>query len=221
MKKKIFAAIISIILCFSLSASAFALDLGGIFGGSSDDTSSGDSDSSNILNDILSSEIFQEIIASEGVVDITNLVMEIMMKYNPDSIKEMGKEQASLFIQSTINTIADAIMQVADNKDLIIKYDPLEVLGNFFDLELDEVTSEKPEEDTTKDPDELEIGMGDVDGDGKITAADARLILRRAAKLITLSMEQEARADVDKDGKITAADARKVLRVSAGLETFD
>lgn len=220
MKKKIFAAVISIILCFSLSASAFALDLGGLFGGSSDDTASDSGDSSDILNDILSSDLFQEIIASEGVVDITNLVMEIMMKYNPDSIKEMGKEQAALFIQSTINTIADAIMQVADNKDLIIRYDPLEVLGNFFDLELDEITSEKPEE-TTKDPNELEIGMGDVDGDGRITAADARLILRRAAQLITFSMEQEARADVDKDGKITAADARKVLRVSAGLETFD
>ena len=63
--------------------------------------------------------------------------------------------------------------------------------------------------------------MGDVNGDGIITAADARLILRRAARIITFTMEQDALADVDKDGKITAADARKVLRVSAKLESFD
>ena len=59
---------------------------------------------------------------------------------------------------------------------------------------------------------------GDVNGDGKITAADARLILRAAAKLENLSEEQKKEADVNDDGKITAADAREVLRKSSGLE---
>ena len=59
------------------------------------------------------------------------------------------------------------------------------------------------------------IIKGDADGDGKITAADARLILRAAVGLEEVSLE---RGDMDGDGKITAADAREVLRDSVGLE---
>ena len=59
---------------------------------------------------------------------------------------------------------------------------------------------------------------GDVDGDGDITAADARKILRASAGLEELQGQNLANADADGDGKITAADARKVLRESAGLE---
>lgn len=52
---------------------------------------------------------------------------------------------------------------------------------------------------------------GDADGDGKITAADARLILRASVGLEEVSLDA---GDVDGDGKITAADARQVLRNS-------
>ena len=61
---------------------------------------------------------------------------------------------------------------------------------------------------------------GDIDDNGKITAADARLVLRASAKLETLSENQKLAADVSKDKKITAADARTILRVSAKLESF-
>ena len=59
---------------------------------------------------------------------------------------------------------------------------------------------------------------GDVDGNGKITAADARLALRISAKLEKATEYQTRIADMDKNNKITAADARKILRISAGLE---
>ena len=59
---------------------------------------------------------------------------------------------------------------------------------------------------------------GDVDGDGKVEAADARTALRASAKLETLDPDERMRADIDGDGKVTAADARKILRKSAGLE---
>lgn len=55
---------------------------------------------------------------------------------------------------------------------------------------------------------------GDVDYDGKITAGDARLVLRAAVGLEELAKYS---ADVDGDGKITASDARIVLRKSVGL----
>lgn len=62
--------------------------------------------------------------------------------------------------------------------------------------------------------------LGDVDLNGKIDAEDARLALRAAAKLQTLTGEQFARADVDGNGDLNAIDARKILRVAAKLESF-
>ena len=58
---------------------------------------------------------------------------------------------------------------------------------------------------------------GDVTDDGKITAADARVILKFAACLDTPSEKQQYFADVNSDGKITATDARIVLRRAAQL----
>lgn len=60
--------------------------------------------------------------------------------------------------------------------------------------------------------------LGDVNYDKQITAADARLVLRKAAKLEMMPIPTQI-ADVNKDGIITAADARKILRVAASLET--
>ena len=56
--------------------------------------------------------------------------------------------------------------------------------------------------------------------DGKITASDARVLLRFTAKMTDLTSAQKNLADVNKDGKITAADARLVLRVAAKLEVL-
>lgn len=60
---------------------------------------------------------------------------------------------------------------------------------------------------------------GDVDADGRITAADARLCLRVSAQLEEIEFTQSIAADIDGNGKITSADARKILRFSAGLDT--
>ncbi len=63
-----------------------------------------------------------------------------------------------------------------------------------------------------------DILLGDINNDGKITAADARLALRISAKLETPNEYQLVAADMTLDKKITAADARKILRKSAKLE---
>lgn len=52
---------------------------------------------------------------------------------------------------------------------------------------------------------------GDVDGDGKVTALDARLILRAAVGLEEIDSEK---GDIDGDGKITSADSREALRLA-------
>lgn len=66
-----------------------------------------------------------------------------------------------------------------------------------------------------KQPDAIK---GDVDGSGKLTAVDARMILRHVARIETLTLSQMANADVNGDFKITAVDARRILRMVAGLE---
>ncbi|MBE6789619.1 MAG: hypothetical protein E7535_00330 [Ruminococcaceae bacterium] len=62
------------------------------------------------------------------------------------------------------------------------------------------------------------IIMGDTDGDGKISAADARLALRASVGLEKLTDAQKTAAEVDKKAEITASDARLILRASVGLE---
>ncbi len=60
--------------------------------------------------------------------------------------------------------------------------------------------------------------LGDVDGDGFITSADARIALRASVKLDKLSPEEALAADVDGDTFVTSADARSILRASVKLD---
>ena len=64
--------------------------------------------------------------------------------------------------------------------------------------------------------------LGDVDADGKITSADARLALRASVKLEQYEENSAPflAADVDRSGMIEASDARLILRVSVKLDTF-
>lgn len=66
----------------------------------------------------------------------------------------------------------------------------------------------------------LQPKRGDANLDGRITASDARLILRASVGLLTPSIFVKAFYDADDDGKISASDARKALRISVGLESY-
>lgn len=63
--------------------------------------------------------------------------------------------------------------------------------------------------------------LGDVNNDGNVNAADARIVLRTAAKLETMTAAQFSAADIMRDYSITAADARIILRVAAQLESIE
>jgi len=67
--------------------------------------------------------------------------------------------------------------------------------------------------DTTPPP----YKLGEMDGDGEITVADALAILRIVAKLAEPVGNQALAADCDLDGEITVADALAVLRYVAKL----
>lgn len=61
---------------------------------------------------------------------------------------------------------------------------------------------------------------GDLDGNGEVTAADARIVLRAAASLENLTDAYDVAANVNGDDRVSAADARIILRVAVGLENF-
>lgn len=64
------------------------------------------------------------------------------------------------------------------------------------------------------------IKMGDVNGDGKVTATDARIALRMAANLDSKDNVDIMSVDATGDGKITASDARIILRNAAHISEF-
>ena len=67
----------------------------------------------------------------------------------------------------------------------------------------------------------VEIIYGDVDGDGKVTAADALEVLKSVVGKVTLTDDQLTKADVDGSGKIDAADALDILKKVVGkIEKF-
>lgn len=65
--------------------------------------------------------------------------------------------------------------------------------------------------------DDSSYKLMDVDGDGIITAADARLGLRAVAKLDNTTDRCQYAVDIDDDGKLSGTESRAIMRVAAGL----
>ena len=72
------------------------------------------------------------------------------------------------------------------------------------------LTTEEPSSDLT----------GDINGDGKITAVDARWVLQIVAGIRQVTEAERKLVDLNKDGKVTAVDARWVLQVVAGTRVI-
>jgi len=82
------------------------------------------------------------------------------------------------------------------------------------DLNEGEVPSQKIDGTITLEDDSFILG--DVSGDGKVTAYDAALVLRHVVGLIELSDAQRKAADVTKNDRITAFDAARILAYAVG-----
>lgn len=135
---------------------------------------------------------------------------------------------ALLFVSATV------IAVFADSNDLFTAEEAVSVTEEDVTVEdttVAETTTEAPTEVTTEAPTE-EVSeeesetqpektyrLGDVNFDGKITAADARLALRFSAKVQTPTADEFIVANVILDNTITAFDARQILRVAARIIT--
>ena len=58
--------------------------------------------------------------------------------------------------------------------------------------------------------------MGDTDGNGSVTAMDARMVLQVVGGLKPIEADVLARVDMNGDGNLTAIDARWILQTAAG-----
>ena len=61
---------------------------------------------------------------------------------------------------------------------------------------------------------------GDINGDGKVTAVDARWVLQIAAGTREVKETEKVFVDLNNDGKVTAVDARWVLQIAAGTRVI-
>ena len=61
---------------------------------------------------------------------------------------------------------------------------------------------------------------GDINGDGKVTAIDARWVLQIAAGTREVTEAERISVDLNGDGKVTAVDARWVLQIAAGTRVL-
>ena len=61
------------------------------------------------------------------------------------------------------------------------------------------------------------VKLGDVNGDNKISAVDARVILQCVAGLVIETEQIKTSGDVNEDGKLSAVDARMILQIVAGI----
>ena len=64
------------------------------------------------------------------------------------------------------------------------------------------------------------VTVGDVNGDDKINAVDARWVLQIASGVRTIDADEISAADVNQDNKVNAVDARWILQVASGARTL-
>ena len=135
-----------------------------------------------------------------------------------------GVEYVMYEIPSDVSAVT--IVPTVDNADFIYMNTEYS-FGNVSDETYGVLTFASTDEHGVETPSSFRIFSGaadtmpgDVDGDRSITAADARLALRRAVDLEDYKVgSREYRAcDVDKEDGVTAADARLILRAAVELE---
>ncbi len=139
-------------------------------------------------------------------------LLVIDVKPEAKATVKLAESGAVLAIEKT--TVSTVLKNVTDNTEIVSKdgkkVAEVAVVTTGMKIVLKNEAGKVVEEKTI-------IVAGDVDCDGKITAADARAALRRSVNLDEFTDYQENAADVDRNSKVTAADAREILRASVGL----
>ena len=125
--------------------------------------------------------------ASDTEINVKNgdVILSVYFKAEPEAV---GKTVAITFTTNTLDTVSAASVIYG---------------GTVVELEAETVDG------SITFPN---VFLGDANCDGKITAADAAMILRSIVDLAELSAQGMLNADVNGDGEVTAEDAAIILR---------
>lgn len=134
---------------------------------------------------------------------------------NPDSKKELslveGCKQVLDNVKKTVSFVLDNIKGTSIDDFIAMFTDGIKIVNDKSGLVYNGMKFKYGDDEYTV------IVKGDTEADGKITAADARKILRISARLESPDDLTRVAADIDSNDKITAAEARAVLRFAARL----
>lgn len=223
MMKKIFAMILTVIMLISVSVTTFAdyrspVDGVNLVSGL------------NPVVKLLDGDKIEYIIYARDMQNMTNGDFTVFYTENLSlvSFEETGNYDMC-FYNDADSTVMISYMYNESNQESALKmfvltfsytgdvaYPDLKVTnmaGTYIKSVADVVVIDEREE-----PKPSSAVRGDVDLNGKVTAADARLALRKSAKIETFSDEQIKNADVNGDSLVTSTDARLILRFVAGID---
>lgn len=135
----------------------------------------------------------------------TSIAIEIIMDGSGSAADKKAEARGALLCAIKLHEYGLGISRLKTHKDWYSKKDcPLYILPHWDNfVKRVEYYLE-----------EIRLLKGDIDGDGKITAADARIALRASVGIDKLTERQKKAADINGDGKITSSDAREILRES-------
>lgn len=137
----------------------------------------------------------------------------------------VGNSEKVEKIKSPVGGFAfDGWYMTADFSGKQVEYIPEDLIGDLI-LYAKWITFEELEARTAdeKEAKARELKYGDLDDDGYISAADARLALRLSVGLekeLEKSKELLDRADIFNTGIVTSANARTILRIAVGLDSL-
>lgn len=148
---------------------------------------------------------------------------ELLHGLNPndyyDACQVYLSDEGYTNIELYINELAGDPVKYSDNPT--IQYTPAtpEPTATPELPETPEATA-TPTPEITETPVDTEVIylLGDVNNDGVVSAYDALVILKHAAKLELLTTESQLRADVEIDSIIDASDALAILKIAAKIK---
>lgn len=135
----------------------------------------------------------------------------------PESVREMPTKDVILYLMGTMLYPSETTAQAATSSDYIFTTTETQASQTAVKPTAAETETRSSVIIYPSDATAASWKTGDVNNDGNITAADARLALRASATLDILSGSAFDAADVNGDGIITAKDARSILRYAAQI----
>lgn len=211
--------------------STFGIDIGGIIDSFLPSSQTSASESTQINPDLGDdfNSLIEKLGLSSDILKVTDLInylrrggsFETWIYDNygydieiPASVKAMSPSELILFLVGTV------LNPTESRTETQFTFAPSETSSNPTEFTPPAWSSEPTHSSETPSSEKhQDYTTGDVDGDGRVTAKDARLALRASSQIIILDGAAFMAADVNGDNRITAKDARSILRYSAKISS--